>query len=311
MTIGEIFKTRAIDIRVTDTCNFNCSYCTEHDTIKKKYITYDEFVIILDKLEHLYNIEQKFQQVLLWGGEPTLNKDLQKMLELALTKPFINRLAVHSNFSIKNDQLIDFLCNNNIICYSSIHPQYFYNEHKNKIITSNFNKLFNASKLIEINLMWRQLDEFELIKKIKLEQSHLPLNITPTTQLVMASENKVKLLLKSTGEYDIKNISTSLGNKSYIDIFKIDHRGFICNSPVDNFIINTDGEIFLCQSYFMVNVSSGYNIFTVEDYDIFFKKTKCIHKTCICGHDIFKTRKELDTTEYENSYNLFKKDTNG
>ena len=308
MEIGEIFHTRAIDIRVSDTCNFNCSYCTEHDTIKKKYITYDEFVIILDKLEKLYNLEQRYQQILLWGGEPTLNKDLQKMLELALTKPFINRLAIHSNFSIKNDKLINFLCNNNIICYSSIHPQYFYNEHKNKNILYNFNTLLKHNKLIEVNLMWRQIDEFDLVKKIKFEQKHLPLNITPTTQLIMANESKVKLLLKSTGEYAVKNISTSLGKKSYIDIFKIDHRGFLCNSPLDNFIINTDGEIFLCQSYFMVNVSAGCNIFTMENLDIFFKKTKCIHKTCICGHDIFKTRESLDTTEYKNSYNLFKKD---
>lgn len=287
MTIGETFETRTIEIRITDTCNFNCSYCSEHDTMKKKYISYLEFNEILKQLEKLYSLDGRKQHLYFWGGEPTLNKDLRKILELTKSKEFITSIKMHSNFSIKNQELLDFLVLNKIECYSSIHPEYF--QTKSKHLKHNLDTLHNHNLLLEVNLMFRDLKEFDQLQKIKKENTW-PINITPTIQLVSEHKNKVKMLLKITGEYQDKNIQTSNGPSNYIDIYNIDHRGFVCNSPVDNFIINTDGEIFICQNYYLINQSTKLNILSLKDFSIFFEKTICPHKMCVCGHNIFKIK---------------------
>ena len=78
--IGEKKEERSVGIRVSDACNFSCRYCNEHNTIKKKYITFEEYILIIEKVKLLYFIENKPIRILLWGGEPLLNKYLKKII---------------------------------------------------------------------------------------------------------------------------------------------------------------------------------------------------------------------------------------
>lgn len=304
--VGDKLDIRVIDIRISDACNFHCRYCNEHNTIRKKYITFEEYILIIEKLRLLYSIENKRQRVLLWGGEPLLNKDLKRIMEYTITQPFIDELTLHSNFSIRNDEVLDFLLENNIECYSSIHLDYFYNPKIKEAFVYNLDKISGKGNLSEINLMFQDLNEFEKCKEIKKELKHYPMNITPTTQLLNSHNKQTKVLLTTTGEYLSKEINTSKGYQNYIDMFDIDHRGFQCHVSLNNFIINTNGDVFLCQSSFYSNFTHGniYN-YTEEDFKVLFKPLECIHKTCVCGHYIYKEREKFKPIESKYTYDIF------
>ena len=51
--IGEEQLERTIRIRLSDTCNFNCSYCIEHDTLPKEYNHMKQYdmILLLENLE--------------------------------------------------------------------------------------------------------------------------------------------------------------------------------------------------------------------------------------------------------------------
>ena len=52
--IGERTDYRTIRIRISDWCNFNCTYCIEHDTLPK-----DRFIGQFDLLCILENLKRK------------------------------------------------------------------------------------------------------------------------------------------------------------------------------------------------------------------------------------------------------------
>ena len=307
--IGEKSNSRLIGIRVSDACNFDCRYCNEHNTIRKKYMTFEEYVLIIEKLKLLYSIENKKQKLLLWGGEPLLNRDLKRIMEYTSVQPFIQGFRIHSNFSIRNDEVLDFLLENNIECYSSIHLDYFLNPKIKENFVYNLDKISNKGNLTEINLMFQDLKEFEKCKEIKNEFKNYPINIAPVTQLLNSHNKQVKFLLSTTGEYLLKEINTSKGYQNYIDIFDIDHRGFQCHTSMHNIIINTNGDVFLCQTSFFSNYTHGniYN-YTAKDFEKFFKPFECIHKTCVCGHYIYKEREKFKEIESEYTYSIFTPD---
>ncbi len=75
---------KKVYVEITNNCNLNCSFCkgTKKD---KRFISVDNFKIILDKLDG-YTKYLYFHVM----GEPLLHPDINKLIELASERYFIN-----------------------------------------------------------------------------------------------------------------------------------------------------------------------------------------------------------------------------
>jgi len=68
-----------VEFKVTNACNFRCTYCFEHGSFGTKKVPHEEICKMLDRIELLRNSEEfknRYDRMTftLWGGEPTLNK---------------------------------------------------------------------------------------------------------------------------------------------------------------------------------------------------------------------------------------------
>lgn len=77
---------------ITDKCNFKCPYCRG---VNKTELSFNEFKNQLDLLNNSGGIIN----IRLSGGEPTLNKELEKMVSYARSIPAIQHIAISTNGS--------------------------------------------------------------------------------------------------------------------------------------------------------------------------------------------------------------------
>ena len=75
---------KKVYVEVTNSCNLNCSFC-KGTKRTKKFISLDNFKIILDKLEG-YTKYLYFHVM----GEPLLHPDINKLIELASERYYVN-----------------------------------------------------------------------------------------------------------------------------------------------------------------------------------------------------------------------------
>jgi uncharacterized radical SAM superfamily Fe-S cluster-containing enzyme len=68
-------KIRSITLNITNRCNSNCNMCFVKESLPYEELTTKEIKIILSKIG-------KNKQVILFGGEPTLRKDLFEIIDL-------------------------------------------------------------------------------------------------------------------------------------------------------------------------------------------------------------------------------------
>ena len=289
--IGKPMVNRTIRLRISDTCNFNCSYCIEHDNLKDtKFINQFDLILILENLKRIYQKDNRKQNLFIWGGEPTLNPNLIWFIKhLRTYYTFIDEIEMHSNLSGNYDlNFINVLKDAKVTVASSYHLEY-----KSKKVIDNFRLFRDNWLLTEINLMLHNLSDFDKCLEFKYMNKDLPLSIVPTFQLLNTNFNKVKLLLKSSRDYDDKSIPTSEGSKNYIDIYNMSTKDMVCNVPLDSFIVNTDGNVYFCQNYYLESKPAGINIFnnlSIEDIIKLTNPTKCIFNKCDCEHIILKTK---------------------
>ena len=100
-----------VGIYVGDLCNFKCSYCAqsmskdnpEYQHLIKAFMKYDDFVIYANELT---KFPGKIKTLLFTSiGEPTLNKDLPKMIQYISNLDVANEIKLITNGSNLNEEL--------------------------------------------------------------------------------------------------------------------------------------------------------------------------------------------------------------
>lgn len=291
--IGESSTYRTIRIRITDTCNFNCSYCVEHDRLPEKHMEQFDMIELLENLRRLHQLERRRQKLFIWGGEPTLNINLLWFLHrVRQYYHFITDIEIHSNLSGKyGPNFLDTLKDLNVKLSSSVHLEY-----KSKAVTIQLLCAHDIGILNEVNLMLHKLTDFEEVKKIKQyyidKRKDFPISIVPTFQLQDQSLNAVKILLSESGEYKDRPIDCSDEPRNYIQIRNdINVEGYKCNVPNDSFIVDTDGIVYLCQNDLISGIKTKINFFTeltIDQLKTFNGTAICSYKKCDCEHIILK-----------------------
>lgn len=80
-----------IDLKITDYCPFNCSFCYQDSTTEGQHAKYEDIAALLYSMSRM-----KVFEVAIGGGEPTLHPDFTKILEWA------RKLGVVPNFTTKS-----------------------------------------------------------------------------------------------------------------------------------------------------------------------------------------------------------------
>ena len=93
---------RDLRISVTDRCNFRCTYCMPQEVFGRDYqfLRHDQ-VLTFEEITRLTRIfvAQGVEKVRLTGGEPTLRRDLPKLIEMLATIPGLKDLTLTTNGS--------------------------------------------------------------------------------------------------------------------------------------------------------------------------------------------------------------------
>lgn len=288
-------KSKTVRIRISDTCNQNCGYCSEHDNFKVKFLTLDKLTIILDNLLTLFYEDGRKVNLFVWGGEPLLNPDLFEFIKLTRIpkyKNMINNIELHSNLvvELKHEQLT-IIKDSKVTVSSSLHLEYHRNFNR---IRDNLISLRRYEiNIFEINIMLHHLLNFKMARDLRQEFQDFPVSIVPTFQLIKSSHRKLKAILPSI--FMEKTIPTFEGPKNYIDFFHdFNPEGIKCRVPVDSFIINTDGKVYFCQEHLFDNRPSGIDL--SKPIPKKHSKVKailstariCRYKQCSCERTIFK-----------------------
>ena len=105
-------------LQITKNCNQNCVYCMRDKTIKE--LSFEE---AKEKIDHL---DKDLDQIIITGGEPTLNKDLFKIISYAKTKvPKVHLQTNGVNFSDFNlcKEVIKSGADSILVAFPSINKQ--------------------------------------------------------------------------------------------------------------------------------------------------------------------------------------------
>jgi len=146
-----------IGLKITDSCNFNCSYCfTKKSKNNMSYKTVSNFI---------NSLKQKPYSVYLTGGEPFLNPDVFKIINLLHTNNII--VSVHTT-GILNNEILKKLGNeiskiarlqvsiDSIKLFSNLRPSK--EDYPIKKITQ-FIKIIENRKKVHINCVLSQLNK--------------------------------------------------------------------------------------------------------------------------------------------------------
>jgi MoaA/NifB/PqqE/SkfB family radical SAM enzyme len=136
---------RHIDIHLTEHCNLNCAYCCHCSTIAEpEFLDIKQFERDIARLSMLAN--GRIEGILLLGGEPLLNPDVIRIVQI--TRQYVpkGRINILTNGILLAKMKADFwdTCqNNDVTIHISRYP-----------IKLDTDKIFKIAKQYEVNVLW-------------------------------------------------------------------------------------------------------------------------------------------------------------
>lgn len=100
-----------LDLEINSRCNYFCSYCPQ--SLPKKQQGFSQGTMSLDSATRIiqYCAENGTKTIKpFWRGEPTINKDLPKILKIAKSAGISTMINTNGSFPLKNDKRVaDYL----------------------------------------------------------------------------------------------------------------------------------------------------------------------------------------------------------
>jgi len=97
----EISPVKVFSFNITSRCNMNCNFCFQHSRSynKGKDMTFEEFKHIVDQIAAQKH-EGATKHICIGGGEPLLNKDLERMSLYATKILGRNPVSITTNLAL-------------------------------------------------------------------------------------------------------------------------------------------------------------------------------------------------------------------
>lgn len=257
------------DLYINGNCNFNCEYCaTKSEGFDLfKPMTFDRAKYIIDCI----SLSKHDIILCVLGGEPTLNKDLNKIIDYASTKPQIKELELYTNGSTNLSKVHCSKCRVII----SIHP-YKYERFRERIL-SNIS-LLNTDKLL-VKIMNENTNVQNIINDLN--------NIKNVNYIVSYITNVDDSFRSSVNHVDQKVIRVQdelITYDNYIKNYFILPEGYFYRCFMNSISIFENGDVLkYCEpdnvTPYKENIFKNRNC--IRDFKIEFQKcTRCNTKGC-------------------------------
>lgn len=227
---------KKVYVEITNNCNLNCSFCT-HNKRQNKYISIDEFRIILDKLEGYTN--HLYLHVL---GEPLLHPNIKEIINIASKKYQVNITT--------NGYLIDRISNCENIRQINISLHSF-NELNKKSIEEYLHSIFTVAARLSCKtyINYRLWINNTYTKKILTyinKEYHTDLRINDLKDNNTLAPN---IFLSTHKEFIWPNISNPIISKRGTCYALKDHIGILVDGTIVPCCLDADGIINLGNIY--------------------------------------------------------------
>ncbi len=117
MKLKDIRNTQFFTVLLTGRCDFRCTYCDEEQFALKKELSFENYMHVLDFIDN--KVTKPISNIHLFGGEPTLNKDIFKMVEE--TK---KRNNIYLNMTTNLNKPAKYYLDLNVLLVASYHHEY-------------------------------------------------------------------------------------------------------------------------------------------------------------------------------------------
>jgi MoaA/NifB/PqqE/SkfB family radical SAM enzyme len=102
-----------VDLKITNYCNYGCSYCYQSSTTKGKHAITENIRTIVDILD-----SSNVMEIAIGGGEPTSHPDFWKILHYIRNKNIMTGFATRNYELHKHKDYYNILSNSNSIAFS-------------------------------------------------------------------------------------------------------------------------------------------------------------------------------------------------
>ncbi len=283
-----------INWALTDRCNYSCHYC-ELWEIGKQELRYDvdHYHRVID---FIYEQESTVEKLIITGGEPTVSKHFESILNYLNYKQTHNPdkiLAIHLNSNMSRDvnYYIDYYDRLNQFKRVIIMPS-FHKEFIDRI------KFFNVCQTLhelnyemyDIRFMMHTLECYEAYKLTIKEFPDLlisPMPISGKEHLFDVDLNKQDFLKNNLVVYfeDTTNKYTI----DYKRLKRIKFKNYLCNTYQQLITIQPNGDIFPCPNYrTILKIPSNIHDDNVLDIISKNKQILCQSHMCSCYENIPK-----------------------
>lgn len=257
-----------IDLYINSNCNFNCEYCATKslDWDRFKPMTFDKAKYIIDCIS-----QSKYNVILcILGGEPTLNKDLNKIIDYANSKSQIKEIELYTNGSTNLSKIHIDKCRVVI----SIHP-YMYSKFRDKILS-------NISLLNKDKLLVKIMNENISIQNIINDLNNI--NINYLISYINNEDDSFRTSLNSINQKVINVDNKLITYNEYIKDYFILPKEYFYRCKMDSISILENGDVLkYCEpdniKLYKENVFNNQNC--IRDFKIELQKcTRCNTKGC-------------------------------
>ncbi len=289
------------NIIVTSKCNLRCKYCYEGNNKSHRDMNIDTANKAIDFIANMIAQEEtnRRNRVVFHGGEPMLNFGLIKFIKSRLDKIINGNYAIDYmttiNGTILNDEMIDFIKQNNIFLSISIdgtkeiHNQNrIYHDGKGSysILIENLKKLNQNGIMPRARMTYKSSNVSSLYESL-VSIANLGFEVCVpiadfyddewTEEKIAILENQIDRTIE---DENLKKMRISNINKRFLCTRKSD-----CFAGVTSFTINEDGDIYPCvftlgePKFIIGNVMSEERI-NNNKLDSIFKEIKNEYNDC-------------------------------
>lgn len=294
---------------VVDKCNYNCRYCYNNSPRSSQFIGLTQLYNYIVFVKQRY--PDKYVQLELIGGEPTLHPDLYEFCHKIADIPN-TLIKIFTNLSVDVEYYKKLLDLNNVVLIASWHSL-----REDRLNTKYLNALnsllVDYKQQIEVRVMYEpfntdralsvanqlvdksQHDIFDLslVFNPKNENSEL-FNYSDQQMEEFEKFHKLHQVRTNRKEFYIKYDDNTSELKTFNEMFcnkSYSFKRWLCNAGKNSLFVNYDGNVYPCVEY-SYNINNAiFNIYNVESYlNYKFKPIFCKLDYCTCDWDIKKKK---------------------
>jgi len=276
------------ELRISDSCNLNCSYCMWHCGV---HYQYDDIVKCIGFIDEFSFGHYEKINIYLHGGEPTTHKDIIKILQNIKSLNIESTIELQTNLTMDVVLLADII---KYIDYLDVSLHYIELLNTNTKDTFDNNLLFLNKNNYNIHNMDIMLEDVgiddEYYSYIK---SILNMDIITNSEMIYNYYGGLVLDYHQDfyNEYNITETkyryNNSVVNTNDLYLMDLDFRGWNCKMFVTKMVINGNGDIHYCDTSMTLKSNALTNLIIDKNA---MKKVNVLRKTgitckwrrCVC-----------------------------